>query len=316
MKTKMNIDEILARHFANEPLADAGQAILDSFQSEHKQEYDRMVRLMQRIDAGRELPGKPLAVDVEAAWQKVECRLEEERKPLLVRLRPVLGIAASLLLLIGAAVFFYGRHSGTQLYANTGNTGDTILLKDGSRVVLYPHSELSFTTGDKSGRVASLTGKAFFNVRHTGQPFTVEADELDVRVLGTSFMVDGTKEGSERVSVSTGRVQVVLNEQTAVLTRGEQISVSAGQLGSKTRMPGTRDGRKTFVFRDTPISEAVRQIEKEMDVEIRLEADVASGNRVTTRLDISEPSEAVRELSMLCNCRYDSVSPLKYRMYR
>ncbi len=315
MNTPKDIDNILARHFSGESLLADEQTALADYQTTHAEEYRRVEALQRALTAD----DVTLNVDVEAAWQKVEtCLSEPQRRPLLRRLYPVLAVAASLLLLVGIGLrVFRSVMPQARLYANNALTDTTVVLPDGSYVVLASSASMEYAENSaERHRTVTLKGKAFFDVRHDGRAFSVEAGNLRVDVLGTSFKVDVTDKACGRVSVSTGRVQVSTGRESMVLTRGEQVKVKDGRIGKKERTPEQPDEVVTFVFDAAPIREAVARVEKEMDVEIRVSPTVSSDNKVTTRMQITSPAQAVREFAMLCGCRYDSISPLRYILYK
>lgn len=83
-----------------------------------------------------------------------------------------------------------------------------ITLPDGSQVTLAPASTLEVRFADAQRRVALTRGEAFFEVVHdASRPFTVEAGQARVRVLGTKFDVNFTDQ-SVRVAVLQGKVEV------------------------------------------------------------------------------------------------------------
>ncbi len=313
MDTAINIDEILARHFSDEPLTPEEQKELDAYRTDNGGEYQRLSQLVGKLSSD----DRELKIDIAAAWRKVETRLEAPRRKLLVRnLYPVLAIAASVLLLLGVFAyrgFFFGHG---QLYANDTSVKQEMTLPDGSTVILSPAASVEYTEeGKKAERHITLKGKAFFDVSHNGQPFSVHAGRLRVDVLGTSFTIDAKASGKEQVTVNTGRVQVSLGHQVVILTEGEQVSVKDDSLGYKVRLTPEK-AIHTFVFENTPIREAVSRIEREMDVHIEVDAALIGDNAITTKMAIREPMDAVRELALLCNCRYDSISPLHYKIYK
>ncbi|PTL34103.1 hypothetical protein C7120_05970 [Prevotella sp. oral taxon 376] len=313
MDTAINIDEILARHFSDEPLTLEEQKELDAYRADNGEEYQRLNQLVGKLSSD----GRELKVDIAAAWRKVEARLgDTRRKPLVRSLYPVLAIAASLLLLLGVFTYrdLFSGHG--QLYANDTSVKQELTLPDGSTVMLSPAASVEYTEkGEKAERHVTLKGKAFFDVSHNGRPFSVHAGRLRVDVLGTSFTIDAKASGKEQVTVSTGRVQVSLGRQAVILTEGEQVSVNDDSLGYKVRLTPEK-AIHTFVFENTPIREAVSRIEREMDVHIEVDAALIGDNAITTKMAIREPMDAVRELALLCNCRYDSISPLHYKIYK
>ncbi|MCR5076622.1 MAG: FecR domain-containing protein [Prevotella sp.] len=313
MNTQENIDEILARHFSGEPLEPAEQAMLDAFIAGNGNEYSRLQQMMECLDG--EIP--QLDINTQSAWKRVEARLSQPRQATVVRrIYPLLAVAASLLLLLGVGMFAY-RHilfGQEGQYANSHGESQEVELPDGTRMILAPHATAKYSEeGDGGGRKVRMTGKAFFDVIHDGSPFLVEAGSVRVGVLGTSFTVDARKPGQETVSVQTGRVMVSSKEADLVLTRGEKVTADGGKL---KKTAAARRHQQRFVFSGIPIQEAVSKVEHDMDVKVELSPNVNHDNRVTTTISSSEPSEVLRELAMLCNCRLDSLSPICYRIVR
>lgn len=66
-----------------------------------------------------------------------------------------------------------------------------LVLSDGTTVYLNAESELMYPVKFRGNdRRVFLKGEAYFDVkRDTSKPFIVEANSLDVRVLGTEFGV-------------------------------------------------------------------------------------------------------------------------------
>jgi hypothetical protein len=119
---------------------------------------------------------------------------------------------------------------------NTSNMVKVIVLDDGSRIELQPHSVLHYPSKfSDTVREVYLEGQAFFKVTHNpSKPFLVYGDRIVTKVLGTSFFVNTSAEnGTEEVSVRTGRVRVsennkVLNEtksETAIIVTPNQKAV-------------------------------------------------------------------------------------------
>ncbi|MFR5660861.1 MAG: FecR family protein, partial [Butyricimonas faecihominis] len=82
----------------------------------------------------------------------------------------------------------------------------TLVLADGTTVYLNAESELRFPKQFKGkNRKVYLTGEGYFDVqRNETQPFIVEAQQVEVRVLGTSFGVRATRRGERVDNFGTG----------------------------------------------------------------------------------------------------------------
>lgn len=93
---------------------------------------------------------------------------------------------------------------------NNGLATKTIVLADGSTIVLEPGSEVRYAKDFQNDREVFLTGEAFFTVtKDPSHPFMVYANEVTTKVLGTSFRIKANKEEKEIVvAVKTGKVSV------------------------------------------------------------------------------------------------------------
>jgi len=85
------------------------------------------------------------------------------------------------------------------------------VLPDGTRVLLGASSRIEYPRSfdGLQTREVKLTGKARFEVKHdAAKPFTVHADGLDARVLGTVFDVSTYPGTHGSVTLYSGKVQV------------------------------------------------------------------------------------------------------------
>lgn len=159
----------------------------------------------------------------------IEQKQDRETKPPLYSGR-WLRYAASILLVAGVFTFamkyksdgsqpvkFYSsvKQSVWLTETNIDRSPRTVLLPDGSRVVLKPEASLKYKKGlVGQERRTYLTGDAFFEVtRNPQRPFLVVTDKLITKVLGTSFLIQNDKKGkSSSVIVRTGKVSVFKRE--------------------------------------------------------------------------------------------------------
>lgn len=182
---------------------------------------------------------KPVASEATGAAGKVI----QMRPPAPFPVRPLLRVAAVLLLLVGVTYAFRSFRAQllptTALSAAAGNQKRLLTLPDGSRVWLNRYSTLEYAPDlGKENREVSLVGEAFFEVRKDhGRPFTVLTGTSRTRVLGTSFNVRAYQaEDSVEVAVVTGRV--VLAPRTAATP--DSVLLTAKTRGVlHTRAPAT-----------------------------------------------------------------------------
>lgn len=86
-----------------------------------------------------------------------------------------------------------------------------IMLPDSTEIWLNSGSSISFPQNLKHAdiRTVKLNGEAFFKVkRDPAHPFIVKSENIQTRVLGTSFNINAWKGYSPQVTVLTGKVAV------------------------------------------------------------------------------------------------------------
>lgn len=153
-------------------------------------------------------------------------------------------------------------------------------LSDSTRVWLNSGSELQFPihfTGNM--RQVKLNGEAFFMVtKNKKQPFRVNAKEIDIDVLGTSFNVVSYDDDTQtevtlvegKVSLSTEKGQIkkeyghLLPGQRAVYKEKSQ-EVSTEKV-TVDKYIAWRDGN--LIFRNDPMEDVVKRLNRWFNVEI------------------------------------------------
>jgi ferric-dicitrate binding protein FerR (iron transport regulator) len=250
--------------------ADAGNRVI----------LDRLESLW--LEAGR-LDPPPMAVDTDAAWNRLSARMEmadheadiAEHKPRLRFMRVAMAAAAAVLLIFGAwAVIrlLTGSPSMIEMAATTTVLRDT--LPDGSRITLNAASRLTYPERFEGvTREVKLTGEAFFEVtRDSLQPFVVDAGPAKVKVLGTSFRVKAISGEAVEVHVATGRVMLFrIDPRTADTT---SVFLEAGQHGLLRVNAGRPEvveqaapddlfwANRSLDFSATPLQEVIGLLEK------------------------------------------------------
>ncbi|MDH1135097.1 FecR family protein, partial [Pseudomonas mosselii] len=107
-----------------------------------------------------------------------------------------------------------------------------VTLADRSRLTLDAGTAVAVDFAQGERRVRLLRGAAFFEVTYTGEPFLVDAQGGEVRVLGTQFEVREQGEGAQ-VTVRSGRVAVAAAEGQVAreLTANQQLAYAGGVAG-------------------------------------------------------------------------------------
>ena len=189
-------------------------------------------------------------------------------------------------------------------YTTAAGETDVIELADGSIVHLAPES--AFETGftGHSRNVRLLAGEAYFEVApDAARPFTVTADGLTARALGTAFNVRRSDEALA-VGVSHGRVAVGHADTRpplkTVLTAGATAKVDR-RTGQATigEMPAAdiaawRGGK--FFFDNATVAEVVAEIDRYQPGWVVIVDAGLAQSRVTGLYDVREPVRALGAL--------------------
>jgi transmembrane sensor len=242
-----------------------------------------------------------------AEWGKLSRRLGSEGRGRVVGL-PFWRYAAAAVLALGlialAALYFnQGFERGpaiAQQYRTAPGELQQFTLPDGSTAHLNAGSTLSVLKGfgGKERRLI-LDGEAFFEVRpNAQQPFIVEAQGAETRVLGTAFNLRAHS-GNEAVllAVTEGSVSLgstALPEGGAILKAGQaarldRVSGQVSPMPFDERAMAWQHG--LLVFDNILFSEALQALERHYAVEIENRAGL-QGQRYTAVFD-NRPLEEV-----------------------
>ncbi|WP_165044820.1 FecR family protein [Dysgonomonas sp. ZJ709] len=191
------------------------------------------------------------------------------------RLKPVIAIAASILVLLGVVYGSLKYKSFNQIWqvdyaeiqTGVGETR-TVTLADGTQVTLNACSKLVYPGQFlEDERKVELTGQAFFKVaRNEDKPFIVHTDRFNVKVLGTEFDVRAyTEDEILSVNVESGKVQVDMPEAMTRLVANEKLIINTlnnnyyKETGSGN-VAVWRSGN--LLFKKTPLKEVAKELER------------------------------------------------------
>ncbi len=166
--------------------------------------------------------------DWKQLWENIAAATVSKRK----RLRKIYTIsaAAASVLLIAAVYMFYLQGNTKSVIAKnipaapekiiTTSGQHVQVLDDGTRVILKGSARLTVVAFNEQERVVRLeNGDAFFDVKHeSNRPFTVKTSSVNVRVLGTAFLVAEKADGRIEVTVTRGKVRVSNQKQEVLGT--------------------------------------------------------------------------------------------------
>ncbi|CDM23385.1 Iron siderophore sensor protein [Castellaniella defragrans 65Phen] len=188
------------------------------------------------------------------------------------------------------------------------------------RVALPDGSVLDLNTGTRARarfqegrRVVELReGEIFFAVRpDAGRPFVVEAGPARVEVTGTRFDVRHDADWT-RVSVESGSVEVSSGpwwrRRRQALAQGQEVLRASGdetfdavRAADLETVLAWQQGR--IVFENTPLAQAIAEINRYLDTPVRLDAPALRDFRVAAVLSVDEPEALIDMLPAIAPVR-------------
>ena len=151
---------------------------------------------------------------------------------------PALAAVASLVLVVTVLLWaFMPRDAAGIRYATALGEQRTVVLADGSKVVLDTDSELLVRIGKHKRNLTLQHGQADFEVQHdTTRPFVVHVGDGSVTATGTHFQVR-VGESDSIVTLLQGQVLVAAGARdsgrSTTLEPGERIAIEpSGRLGA------------------------------------------------------------------------------------
>ena len=222
-------------------------------------------------DAGKLVDDPEIADALEAAMSRKAGAASSRGVP-----RTLLGLAAvgaAAALAIGAWAWQQSR----TVFATGVGEQRLVQLADGSSIRLDTASRIRVRFADDRRLVDLERGQALFTVAHDrDRPFIVDAGATQVTAVGTVF--DVRRDGATvRVTLVSGAVDVTPEGEGRAVRRmaaGEQTRVSSNGLDTQAAdveaETSWTDGR--IVFRDTPLRQAVSEVNRYLTAKIELDA--------------------------------------------
>jgi transmembrane sensor len=178
-------------------------------------------------------------------------------------------------------------------------------LADGTRVTLDNQTTLQTEFDAHARRVRLVRGQAYFEVAAAkGRPFYVQAGDRTVTDIGTRFAVRRDEAGAGVITVvlEQGLVSVAGAGETRGLRAGDRFRAAAGAPGvvdhvDPSQALAWRDGY--LEFRNTPLREAIGEINRYGGRQISLADQSAGDLRISGRFPANDPrgfAEAVAAL--------------------
>ncbi len=193
--------------------------------------------------------------DVDAALDAVNAKIDaiEESETKVVQMpwlrrnyKYVSGVAAAFLIALFVGFLVRNNFNSTVTYAFNGQNESSYILPDNTSVNFNSESSLSYTKHfAESDRSVDFEGVAYFDVaKDENLPFVLHCNNMDVEVLGTSFLLNAEK-NAERCTLDlyTGKVKM-----TAFDKKGNILSVVEINPGERGVWDATANELKTMSY--------------------------------------------------------------------
>ncbi len=216
---------LLAKQYANE-LSKVEQAELDAWLA--VEDNAALAAQMHKLwQAAYDMA--PLRIDKAAAWQQVK-NIHAQRK---ARFKiSAWAAAAALLMAVGVGYYYLPKADSkpqltmtTDAVYQTGYVADTLLLPDGSQMVLLPNTRATVDKNyGKLNRIVTLQGTAHFTSVAGQYALTIINNQTRVEDISTAFWV--SMQGAQTwVKVTQGAVKLWHREQNILLLEKDSATV-------------------------------------------------------------------------------------------
>ncbi len=255
---------------------------------------DTPVELLVR--EAKETPSDIVSLFLSAAPEAQPKSNQVRRKPPLM-----FAIAASVLVVIACT---WGFLTSPQRYATAIGEQRSVVLNDGSIVILNTSSAIRVKLTKTARVIQLLSGEALFQVTHDkNRPFNVIAGNTTVRAVGTQFNVD-RRASSTTITVVEGKVSVdsgLENPEGKNPDIGTAIPVSAGEevtVSPRARprtvaanvATATAWTQRRLVFEHRPLGEVAAEFNRYNRQEIHIESAELRNREITGVFQANDPN--------------------------
>ncbi len=224
----------------------------------------------------------------------------------------------------GAKLLHNDQTNSDRILFNVLNVPDgkrfDIELSDGSHVYMNSGSKLRYPIKflDESPREVYLEGEAFFEVAHNEtNPFTVHADEMEIRVLGTKFNVN---DYPEKTSIQTVLVEGSVALNNRIDAKNDGLVLRPGQMGEWTKNSGELSSQTVdlsvhtawmqgkLIFRNTTFRNIRFALTRHYNVSIKNENTALEDQRFDATFDIETIEEVLESFSSSYEIQYEIIN--------
>ncbi len=327
-----NIEEKVLRFLQNKSTTDEKEEVINFLKQTDDEPEVRKV--LDSIWQHNDIQIKKGVIDLSRVLDQVHLRINpsatlsarSENKVFLLKALNIASKVAAILFLplLIASVWMFthdakmntAKNAKWVEIATTMGAKTNLALPDGSKVWLNDASKLKYPTqfhGDY--REVYLEGEAFFEiVKNKELPFLVKTRSAITKVTGTSFNIRAYPDDNVfEATLNTGIIELEISHgvnpaQTIPMKPREQISLNTqtGKIENKTVDAETFNSwiNGKLLFRDTPMNEALRKLERWYNADIKLASPELKDILITATFQEEKLSQALDLLSFATPIKY------------
>lgn len=228
-----------------------------------------------------------IQIDEKEAWQRFKKRVDDlpAKTETPVRsmntgfMKRMMAVAAVLILAVAVWFLFIKPEDQIEIaMVEKKTTTQTAIdtLSDGSVITLNKNTEISYPEKfSGKTRNVKMKGEAFFSVKpDKTKPFIINANDVTITVVGTSFNVKNY-DSSTQIIVESGIVRVSYKNKIIELVKGEQVMIKKDE--TDLEKVKTKDSLYNYyrshaiICNATPLPDVVRTLNEAYNVNIVLQ---------------------------------------------
>jgi transmembrane sensor len=298
--TEKNFDNLIIRHLCKETSEE--ENLMINLYMKNNSNFKRAYKETQLIWENSTLT----SLNAEKDWQIIRNRIgfdHKKRSPFAFFLKAAAVITLFLGISSGLWVYWNVPGYGRWVVFETGAISDSIVLPDQSVVFLNKNSSLKFRNAfSGEERAVALKGEGFFDVTADKEkPFKVDIGAVSVKVVGTAFHLNGSRnDGIVELNVTQGSVLFSNKKEERSVKQGEWAIAGNRVIGKGAITNSNFMSWKTgyLEFNNSTLNEITKALNSHFSeiekVIIKSQSDIL----VTTRFKGQSLEDITEELSM------------------
>lgn len=247
-----------------------------------------------------------------AIWEQISRKIPANKQTAriysLENSKAIWAAAAAVLIAAFLGIYYYTAVQ-PQLIASSKQHIETVILDEGSKITLRPHSSLYALSNNADERNYRLEGEAWFEVVSLpGRTFSVKAGSGKVSVLGTKFDLSNWG-GQTRVYLEEGsiRFENLKTEISVTLNPGESAAIKADNTIDTTRTLDENEFtdwlNKELIFNNKSVRYVFNELRQEFKLTITA-PDSVLNTTLSGGLSLDNARQSLEDLSLVLDGKF------------